>query len=58
MAAEGALAGSLAHPGHFVAALRVLGVAGAVAWLLVAVLVGVGVRAGEPPDPYRLTLTG
>ena len=35
----GAVAGSPAHAGHFVAALRWLGVAAAIGWLLVAVLI-------------------
>jgi MFS transporter, DHA2 family, methylenomycin A resistance protein len=35
----GAVAGSPAHAGHFIAALRWLGVAAAIGWLLVAVLI-------------------
>jgi hypothetical protein len=35
----GAVAGSLAHAGHFIAAMRWLGVAAAVGWLIVAGLI-------------------
>jgi DHA2 family methylenomycin A resistance protein-like MFS transporter len=35
----GAIAGSPAQPGHFIAALRLLGVAAAIGWLIVAALI-------------------
>jgi len=40
----GALAGSPADPHHFVTALRLLGVAAAIAWLLVVTLIAAGVK--------------
>jgi MFS transporter, DHA2 family, methylenomycin A resistance protein len=40
----GALAGSPADPHHFVTTMRVLGVAAAIAWLVVLALIAVGVR--------------
>lgn len=48
VAISGAIAGAPAHAQHFITAMRALGVAAAILWLLVVVLLAVGLRPVTP----------
>ncbi len=46
VAVFGAIAGNPASAGHFVSAMRYLGIAGAILWLIVAVVTATGIKRG------------